>query len=355
MALTGSAAIEVVNLFGLSSAGSVSLPLPPRPWETEHSPTRFNTLEFSSSPTASLTISPYWFDLKTASPPGIGYAFSSPFLPKTLDANNPWSRLLLQLKKETAPTEWSKMETDHTAHRAHKISRCFMSEEKLSLCIEVHSGANGLPETGKPVEYGYGVTITARDTTLPSPPTPAQMVSGWRAAAEKGDVDAQFALCQKLTGTDDSGVSYPLDPAQAAVWCRKAAEQGHKWAARNLGGMYERGLGVAKSDAQAVVWYRQAAELGDMSAQYQLGEMYEKGQGVIKDDTQAMVWYRKAAEQKHQGAQHKLGEMYENGQGVAKDYAEAAAWFRKLVEQGNRSAQADLDRLRAKSQGISNK
>ncbi len=58
------------------------------------------------------------------------------------------------------------------------------------------------------------------------------------------------------------GRGVPQDPAAAAAWYRKAADQGYPEAQNNLGVMCERGEGVLQDYAAAVSWYRRAAEEG---------------------------------------------------------------------------------------------
>jgi len=79
--------------------------------------------------------------------------------------------------------------------------------------------------------------------------------------------------------------------SEAAIYFKKAAEQGHAFAQSNLGFMYENGQGVIQDYKQAIPWYRKAAEQGHANAQYNLGLMYAKGQGVTQDNKQAYVWF----------------------------------------------------------------
>ena len=67
---------------------------------------------------------------------------------------------------------------------------------------------------------------------------------------------------------------------QAAVWYRKAAEQGQASAQCDLGSAYASGRGVPRDDAAAARWWRQAAEQGNMLAQRGLSQLYEAGRGV---------------------------------------------------------------------------
>ena len=61
-----------------------------------------------------------------------------------------------------------------------------------------------------------------------------------------------------------------------------------------------------KDQKEAAVWYRKAADQGHTKAQYNLGVCYAYGDGVVKDQKEAATWYRKAADQGHAGAQFYL-------------------------------------------------
>jgi TPR repeat protein len=89
--------------------------------------------------------------------------------------------------------------------------------------------------------------------------------------------------------------------------------------------MYRQGQGVAQDHAQAAVWYRKAAEQGNADAQCVLGAYYDQGQSVPQDYGQAAQWFRKAAEQGDADAQSNLDALYDNGQGVPQDYVAAYA------------------------------
>jgi TPR repeat protein len=60
--------------------------------------------------------------------------------------------------------------------------------------------------------------------------------------------------------------------------------------------MYDYGRGVAKDRAQAAVWYRKAADQGDSSAELNLGALYANGEGVPRDYAQAVSWLARAAQ-----------------------------------------------------------
>jgi hypothetical protein len=134
------------------------------------------------------------------------------------------------------------------------------------------------------------------------------------------------------------GWGVPQDYAQAAVWWRKAAEQGVAEAQYNLGLLYNKGRGVPQDYAQAAAWYRKAAEQGDADAQTNLGWLYETGGGVPQDYGQAAAWYRKAAEQGVAMAQYNLGLLYAKGRGVPQDFVLAYMWASLAASQKSEHA-----------------
>ena len=122
--------------------------------------------------------------------------------------------------------------------------------------------------------------------------TARAVIGAVETSAEAGVLEAVF-----LMGTAyDEGLGKPVDPAQAALWHRRAAERGHVLGAHNLGNAYSDGRGVPLDPALAVEWWTQAAEQGDAITQLRLGEAYEAGRGVAQDVEAAVAWYRRAAE-----------------------------------------------------------
>ena len=181
-------------------------------------------------------------------------------------------------------------------------------------------------------------------------------------AAQSGNVEAQFILGE-MYKSGSTVCRLPKDDAQAAVWLRKAAEQGDMGAQEELAFLYDNGQGLPQDHSQADIWWRKAAEQGDAYSQYNLGIAYYRGQGLPQDYAQAIVWFRKAAELR-QGestetpgwlrttmegtiadAQSALGEAYAYGKGVPQDYAQAAAWYRKAADLGDADAQRELGDL----------
>ena len=96
---------------------------------------------------------------------------------------------------------------------------------------------------------------------------------------------------------------------------------------------------------QAAIWFRKAAEQGLPEVQTNLGVLYEEGRGVPRDYVLAATWYRKAAEQSYAEAQANLGFAYGKGHGVPQDYAEEYFWL-DLGLSGQLPERADAERVR---------
>lgn len=120
-----------------------------------------------------------------------------------------------------------------------------------------------------------------------------------RAQAEKGDVEAQFALAQVY----DRGRDVPIDKVEAVRWYTRAAEQGDAFSQYLPGNNSWNGTGMPKSEQEAVRWWQRAAAQGFAPAQSSLGRaLLTGGQGVLPDKTQAYVWLVLSAGQGDQEA-----------------------------------------------------
>jgi TPR repeat protein len=69
--------------------------------------------------------------------------------------------------------------------------------------------------------------------------------------ADKGNVLAENRLASIYCW---GGHGVPLEPAQAALWYRKVADQGNALAHAHLGLKYEHGYGVPKDPVMASMW-----------------------------------------------------------------------------------------------------
>ena len=97
-----------------------------------------------------------------------------------------------------------------------------------------------------------------------------------RLRARLGDSSAQFRLAERL----EKGAGVAADPARAAYWYRRAAQDGSAWHAWHLGRIHRRGIGVARDDSEAARWFEVAARQGVSIAQQALSGLYATGQGV---------------------------------------------------------------------------
>jgi TPR repeat protein len=123
---------------------------------------------------------------------------------------------------------------------------------------------------------------------------PGSSIQRLRMQAERGNVEAQFALAQAY----DRGRDVPKDKTEAVRWYRLAATQGDTFAQNALGDNYWEGTAVPKDDKEAARWWRLAAAQGFAPAQHSLGKMLSGGsQGVPTDKTQAYMWLALSAAQ----------------------------------------------------------
>lgn len=109
--------------------------------------------------------------------------------------------------------------------------------------------------------------------------------------AFQGIADAQYKVGVIYDYSQQAGGrGVPENPSEAAKWYRKAAEQGHARAQRNLAACYDAGRGVIADPVEAARWYRAAALQGDSFAEFSLGMMYYDGRGVGQHLDRAYAW-----------------------------------------------------------------
>ncbi len=69
-----------------------------------------------------------------------------------------------------------------------------------------------------------------------------------------------------------------------------AAEKGDVDAQYQLGSAYQMGDGVEQNDLKAIHWMKKAANQGSADAQFNLGMAYRGGYGVPQDNITAYMW-----------------------------------------------------------------
>lgn len=162
---------------------------------------------------------------------------------------------------------------------------------------------------------------------------PAEVASvevlSMQAAADKGDLDAQFALAQAY---EVGKFGLQLDQNKAFYWYGKAANAGHVPAQFFYGAMHASSRGTALDVPGAIRWYRKAAEQNYPDALYPMGYVYEYGLGGLPvDGGQAVFWYRKSAESGSVFAYQRLLKAYRNGElGLAPDESQALLFEAKI-------------------------
>ncbi|NVM87346.1 TPR repeat protein [Variovorax sp. SG517] len=178
-----------------------------------------------------------------------------------------------------------------------------------------------------------------------------------------------FAM-STCAGLYRGGWGTAIEPAQALVWARRAADAGYPPGLFQLGLCHETGAGVERNPDLAMAYLTQAAddgysmaalhlaihhhsgevwprnpdravhyaslafELGDPFAGHLLGSWHEAGDGIRQDNSTAMRWYLAAASKGSLLAANRLVLVYSFGQlGVVPDY-ELAHQYLELGQQG---------------------
>jgi len=196
---------------------------------------------------------------------------------------------------------------------------------------------------------------------------PAQDSAQLQAQAAGGNVTAQL----KLARAYESGVGVPQDDGLAALWYRRAAEQGDSEAQDTLGAKFLIGQGVQRDKEEAVKWFRESARQKNASAMYHLGAAYYNGDGVPIDDGLSYAWFTLAKEAGNQSAAEalqraeselkattitnafkRIAEMYEEGGGLPENQAEAARWWSKAAARGDLDSQVALANKFINGQGV---
>jgi TPR repeat protein len=133
-------------------------------------------------------------------------------------------------------------------------------------------------------------------------------------------------------------------PEQSLAAIRAAAEGGNLAAQYVLGSCFKDGMkGALRDGAQAVVWWHHSANGNVAEAQFNLSFMHKFGLGGLTVNlVESARLYALAAAQGLATAQCNLGICYREGEGVPRDLAEASRLFRAAAEQGDADAQAAL-------------
>ena len=108
-----------------------------------------------------------------------------------------------------------------------------------------------------------------------------------------------------------------------------------------LGYRYLAGQGVPQDYKEAAMWFRKAAEQGNADSQLKLGYMYLAGQGVPQDYEEAVMWSRKSAEQGNADSMTNLAWATATIPSVLNGQ-EAVKWGQKLLAQRKTWVEFDI-------------
>ena len=177
----------------------------------------------------------------------------------------------------------------------------------LGLAYLAGEGVKRQPEEGMRLlnmaaEQGYAdAEYQLAEVLFAKAPTRAQAVALFEAAAQHGQLRAQFRLGQLYKAGEIGRTGSRINPSHrdtaphlkmAFEWFSKAAEQGDVESRFEQGQMHAQGLGTAQDFERAAECYQQAAEQGHAKAAFNLGFLFAHGQGVEQDDVRAYQWYK---------------------------------------------------------------
>jgi uncharacterized protein len=145
-----------------------------------------------------------------------------------------------------------------------------------------------------------------------------------------------------------TGVGPERDEQGALTYVQRSAQLGYPPAEVMLGYFYDTGTVVAQEPAQAALWYKKAALQDDPLAEWLLGRLIVAGLVPPRDLNEAARWLQKAAEHGNPFGEYLLGKVKLERQ----DYPAAAEWFRKAAMQGLPQAQEQLGLLLKQGQGV---
>jgi TPR repeat protein len=189
----------------------------------------------------------------------------------------------------------------------------------------------------------YLIGVMSDNGLGPTQLDPKDAARWYRAAAEKNNSDAQFALANAYS----TGRGVGVDPQQAVTWLTRAAKNGHVDAMLALVGMYEIGITVPRDPAQAAQWTRRAAESGSVQALYLYAARVASGDGVPKDDREAVQWFLRAAMRGHPAAQLVLGSTVGDGLNTTNEQnIDAFMWLTLASQRGTGDIQTNASQAR---------
>ena len=168
----------------------------------------------------------------------------------------------------------------------------------------------------------------------------ARAAQWYGLAAERGEVNAQFALALMLL----EGRGVPRDEVRGLALLASAAGQGHGPAAFNLAlTMLAKGDDAALQQALPLLRQAAEAEIGD--AQHALAVLMLEGRGVPRDIEAGADMMARAASNGSLAGEVEFALLQFNGRGIGRDERAASRGFLRAAHRGNAIAQNRLARI----------
>ncbi len=192
---------------------------------------------------------------------------------------------------------------------------------------------------------GNGVTIPGLDRFTGGGETvmPTAALAMTPAAPSEADLARGETLYEEAIAKLDA------DDATGVDTLKQAADLGFGQAQLHLAGLYQDGgKGLDIDPVQARLWAKRAAEGGDARGMHAYGMYLFEGFGGTQDGPSALTWLRRAADQGLVDSQYNVAKLYETGEnGIGQDLSEAYKWYLIAARSGDGDAQASVERLKA--------
>ena len=160
--------------------------------------------------------------------------------------------------------------------------------------------------------------------------------------AAAGSVDAQWSLGAFYIENDiaeSDGITAP-----GVFWLEQAAQNGHPFAANEVGYCYMMSrCGVEQDHGEAVRWFQMSVESGDLTAALNLGVLLSYGWGAPRDDVEATRLLTIAANNGENAAAFYVAFRYGEGLGAPPNYAAQRKFLRQIESTGYGPADYLLD------------
>lgn len=145
-------------------------------------------------------------------------------------------------------------------------------------------------------EAWYDLGFVYSNGLIGGKPDIAEAMKYFQKGADLGNADCQTSMGLIYQAGEKIPGGVKADPAQAAGWYRKAAEQNHTEAIQHLAMLCMTGQGVTADPAEAAKWFRKGAELGNADCMWGLGQCYLGGKGIAQDSSMAFALFAVAVE-----------------------------------------------------------